>query len=280
MSDRQSQAAARVARQTRIDETCVAPTWTKCVDIPMLELCMANTTAPSPVVLLPELRFPSLLVNLCQCFPHIGKIMIVDDSNLRFELLRHAVAKYNPNLYFSTQEISALNYADDIFHVILTQIGLATRSRLSVVLPSYRRILRKNGSLFISIPAQGSFDAFFDMFEESLFSIDPALCAEIMDEIHQMMQDDDVVQRLNDANFTIKSQETARFDLSFDSAEQLLFSTLVESHYLWFCMALNRPQIDARALLTRIVRSFHHYFQDSAVKIPIVMTTFHALKSE
>ena len=280
MSDRQSQAAARVARQTRIDETCVAPVWTKTVDIPMLELCMANTTAPSPVFLLPELRFPSLLVKLCQCFPNIGKIMIVDDSNLRFETLRNAVAKYNPNLYFSTQEISALNYADDIFHVIMTQIGLATHARLGVILPSYRRVQRKNGSLFISIPAPGAFDAFFDMFEESLFAIAPELCAEIMEEIRQMMQVDNVVHHLNDAGFTIKSQENIRFELSFDSAEQLLFSTLVESHYLWFCMALNRPQIDARALLTRIVRSFHHYFQDSAVKIPIVMPTFHAIKSE
>lgn len=278
MTNRQPQMVERVVRQLRIDETFVEPEWAEHVDIPLLELCFASRMPQAPVVLMPELRFRTLLQKLAECFPRVGKVMIVDEANSRFESLRRSVPKTELNLYFSAQEVSALNYSNDIFHFVLTQVGLSTLLRLDIVLSAYRRVMRPDGHLVMSAPLVGSFPVFFDILDECLLKLYPGERAEIMSEIVESMEVSSIERRIGESGFEVEGRDTAIFELTFPNVEPLLFSTLVESHYLGVCLGLRRPDVDTRALLTLVVRSFHHYFQGESLRVPMKIALISASK--
>ncbi len=275
MTDKNNQMAERIARQMHIDETCIDPIWSVKVDIPLLEYSFACTMPKQPVILLPELRFKSLLSKLIECLSGSpGKLMIVDESNTRFESFRQMTPKSMLNLYFSTQPLSALNYASNSFHFTITEVGLSTLCRAEVVFSAYRRVLRPEGHLICAIPTDGSFPAFFDILEESLFRLHPQKCKEILPALHEAMSIDSISTAIQNSGLEITGCETSSFDLVFDTVEQLLFSTLVESHYLGYCLNPGDPEIDTKALLTHLVRSFHHYFQGKGLKVPMKIALF------
>ncbi len=269
MSSRRAQLAERTERQARIDASCVETPWKERVDIPLLAMCSPLFEESSPVILLPELRMKPMLREIVARMPHGGKIMIVDEQNTRFEALKSCVSESNANLYFSAQEVSALNYANDIFHGVVSEIGLATLFRLEQVVPSYRRVLRPDGLFVCCVPKLGSFSAFFDIFEECLSRLYPNLARKICDELSTCMLPNNVIDALSESGFDVVEKSTFSVELSFGSVEQLLFSTIVESHFLGLCMGLRRMEIDARELLTLVVRSFHHYFQGESPKVVI-----------
>ncbi len=261
MSSRQEKLEERAARQARIDAACVDPAWKKQIDEPLIAMCEPVFSEKSPVVLLPELRAKSLLQGIAASMPESGKIMIVDDQNTRFELLKSSAKTAKAHLYFSAQEVSALNYASDIFHLAATEIGLATLFRFEYIVPSYRRVLRNNGKFVCSVPVAGTFPEFMDIFEESLHCLHPDIFEEIRSELASCMDPDYAPKALEESGFEVVRKVDLSVGLSFDDVEKLLFSTVAESHFLGLCMGMRRLEIDARELLTHVVRSFHHYFQ-------------------
>lgn len=266
MLSRQEQLAERTARQARSDEVCVEPVWMQNVDRVLLDLGFDGFSVSSPVILLPELRFKTLLKGVSDRISS-GKVMIVDALNTRFEQLKSSVSNEKASLYFSAQEVSSLNYASDVFHLALTEIGLSTLLRLEQVLPSYRRVLKSDGRLILATPVEGSFEAFFDIFGESLYSLYPDFHEVVMEEIDEGMRTKHFEEVVIDSGFDVLEARDMAFKLEFPNAEQMLFSTLVESHYLGVCMGLRRSEIDSRALLTHVVRSFHHYFQGESITV-------------
>lgn len=252
MLSRQEQLAERTARQARSDEVCVEPVWMQNVDRVLLDLGFDGFSVSSSVILLPELRFKTLLKGVLDRISS-GKVMIVDALNTRFEQLKSSVSNEKASLYFSAQEVSSLNYASDVFHLALTEIGLSTLLRLEQVLPSYRRVLKSDGRLILATPVEGSFEAFFDIFGESLYCLYPDFHEVVMEEIDESMRTKNFEEVVIDSGFDVLEARDMAFKLEFPNAEQMLFSTLVESHYLGVCMGLRRPEIDSRALLTHVV---------------------------
>lgn len=276
--NRQAQMAQRIEKQLAIDEQYVEPLWSKSVDVVMLEMCLSNNPNPAPVALLPELRFKTLLKKLIECFPSLGKIMVVDDTNARFDMLKKIAENSKIHLYCSAQDICALNYADNIFHFALTEMGLPSLARLDVILSSYRRVLRPDAFLTMSAPITGAFCAFFDILEEALWRLYPNECHDIMDELRLCMDSDYIGESIAKAGFHTTGRETLSFDIAFPDVEHLLFSTLVESHFLGICLGLRRLDINPKALLTLVVRAFHHYFQNERLTIPMKLEIFNAKK--
>ncbi len=276
--DKQAQMAEREARQQIIDANWVGPIWSPLVDEPLLEMCMDLGVPKSPIILMPELRFKFFLMRLLEFFERPGKVMVVDATNARFEILRENAQSVGVNLYFSTQDVAQLNYSDNIFHLILTEIGLSTLVRLDDVLASYRRVLRPAGHLVFSAPIQGTFPQFFDIFDECLFKINPNASRAQKDLFADVMYPESIVEIIEQNGFELKEQRMAELVLNFQSAEQLLFSSLVESHYLGYCLNMYAPGVDYKLLLTNLVRAFHHYFQGESVSVPMRVGIFSAEK--
>lgn len=276
--DKQAQMAEREARQQIIDANWVGPVWSPLVDEPLLEMCMDLGVPKSPIILMPELRFKFFLMRLLEFFERPGKVMVVDATNARFEILRENAQSVGVNLYFSTQDVAQLNYSDNIFHLILTEIGLSTLVRLDDVLASYRRVLRPAGHLVFSAPIQGTFPQFFDIFDECLFKINPNASRAQKDLFADVMYPESIVEIIEQNGFELKEQRMAELVLNFQSAEQLLFSSLVESHYLGYCLNMYAPGVDYKLLLTNLVRAFHHYFQGESVSVPMRVGIFSAEK--
>ena len=273
-----NQTAERIARQNRIDETCVDTLWTNHVDGPLCALLPKDFGIRAPQILLPELRFKSLLRTLMNTLPEKTRLMIIDDNSSRFDGLRECAQSATQSMYFSTQRIEMLNYADNSFHAILSELSLAAVCRAERVFTSFYRVLKPNGCLMCASPSAGTFPAYFDIFEECLETIAPQKCQELMQIIHTALDDDSISELFTSLGFDIESSQKLQFTLEFQTTEQLLFSTLVETHYLGFCLSLGYPDIDGRKLLTQLVRSFHHYFQDSQITVPIRRTLYHLAK--
>ena len=274
-----TQSSERIARQNRIDEMCVDALWSAHVDTPLCNMIRLEHI-PAPRVLVPELRFKSLLRTLVQTLPETARLMIVDDSGTRFDGLRECVPSSPQSLFFSTQRIGSLNYADNSFHVILTEPCMASVCRSEVVLDACQRVLKPGGSLLWASPKLGTFSAFFDIFEECIATIAPQRVTDLRTIIDAALDDTSIPEILSQSGFDLVETRHSEFSLKFETTEQLLFSTIVETHYLGFCLCLGYPDIDGRKLLTQLVRSFHHYFQGLPFEVPIKMALCHAVKKD
>lgn len=273
----QQQMSERLMQQMKIDETYVEPVWSANVDMPLLNISLSRIPA-QPVILLPELRLKSLLRTIAASLASGGKLMIVDESNTRFEVLRQFARECRVRNFFSTQKLSALNYEDNIFHLVLTEPGLGTISHAEIVFPAYYRVLKPGGRLVFSAPLLGSFPAFFDLLEESILTVYPMGAQEIMETVYMNMDLDNMYAVLQSCGFYVESSDIMNFEIRFNDVAQQLFSTLVETQFLGYFQSFVRPDIDMRALLTRLVRSFHSYFEGSAIQMPMKIALISACK--
>lgn len=273
----QQQMSERLMQQMKIDETYVEPVWSANVDMPLLNISLSRIPA-QPVILLPELRLKSLLRTIAASLASGGKLMIVDESNTRFEVLRQFARECRVRNFFSTQKLSALNYEDNIFHLALTEPGLGTISHAEIVFPAYYRVLKPGGRLVFSAPLLGSFPAFFDLLEESILTVYPMGAQEIMETVYMNMDLDNMYAVLQSCGFYVESSDIMNFEIRFNDVAQQLFSTLVETQFLGYFQSFVRPDIDMRALLTRLVRSFHSYFEGSAIQMPMKIALISACK--
>ncbi len=274
-----SHAAERIARQNQIDALCVDALWSKFVDLPLCAMQPQNGEVHAPKILLPELRFKSLLRAILKTLPQAARLIIVDDNSARFDALRDCDPEHTHSLFFSTQHFDALNYSDNSFHHILTEPCFASVCRAESVLASCYRVLKPNGTLLWAAPCSGTFPAFFDIFDECMATIAPQKSSEIRQIIRNATDEACMTETLTTLGFDIQASQFAQFTLDFQSTEQLLFSTLVETHYLGFCLNLGYPDIDGRKLLTQLVRSFHHYFQGCRISVPIRLKLYHTQKT-
>ena len=278
MNDKQTQTEERISRQTGIDAEYVEPAWERNVDRPLVDMALAGVDAPNPAVLLPELHFRTLLGATADALAGSGKVMVVDDSGVRFDAFRSHLGDRASGYFFSTQDAATLNYADDIFHAVATSLGIRSLTRAGELLASYRRVLRPGARIAFSAPLTGSFPAFFDMLDESLVALCPSNRAAIMDDVAEAMRPDTVRRRIADAGLELEIRSTASLRLEFPAADVLLFSTLMESHFLGYCLQLRG--LDANALLRHVVRSFRRYFQGESIAVPLEIGLFAARKKE
>ncbi|MBQ1266161.1 MAG: methyltransferase domain-containing protein [Proteobacteria bacterium] len=276
MKDRQILLAERMSRQAHIDTRFVDPLWKGHVDVPLLEMSMA-VPGQTPVILLPEMRFKGLMRMVAECFSNCGKFMVVDTVNTRFEMLRHALSKAEVSLYCSAQNLNALSYSDDVFSHLITELSLTTLLKFSMILPEYARVLRPSGRMVFAVPYWGTFPAFFDLLDESLCKLSPQ--EDDMTDIREAMSDARVRQVLGNNGLHVDGFEEVSFELSFPSVEELLFSTLVETNYLSYCLNYPVQYVEARQVLMLVVRAFHHYFQKDPVKVPFRMGLYSVTKA-
>lgn len=268
MNERQQHASERVSKQKVIDAKFVDTIWIKTVEVPLVEMCFAHALPQAPIILLPEMRFNSLIKTTHECFPS-ARLMIVDETNYRFDDIRQSFGSTEVNLYFSTQDLSTLNYSDDVFHYIITEMGPKTVNWRESVFPEYRRVLRPGGHFIFSTPLAGTFPVFFDLLDECLLRVAPQQHSKITEHLARSMETSEIENGLVKSGLIREHFEEAHLQLRFPSAEELLFSILMESHYLGFCFALSSLEVDAKALISLLVRAFHHYFQGQALDVPM-----------
>lgn len=268
----------RLKRQKRIDEGYVEDIWAKRVDNLLVEMCLSRTLPSNPAVLLPELRMASLFRTVVESFPKHTKLMIVDQSNTRFDYLRQSVPGRMSNAYFSTQLLNALNYSENVFDVVLTQASLGTLHQYAIVLPEYHRVLKPGGGLVFCTPLEGTLNPFLDLLREALIKLDVREREGLLSQIQQSMQLPHVQKALTNYGFRIITQGEVSFSLHFPSIEDFLFSTLIESYYLASCIHLLQGQ-EGKVLLTQVVKSFHHYFQGLSMTADLRLECFLCEKS-
>ncbi|MFA5623885.1 MAG: methyltransferase domain-containing protein [Bradymonadales bacterium] len=258
--DRAQQTHERLQRQKRIDETYVESSWMRLVDALLVEISLGRALPYNSMILLPELRMTTLLRTLVESFPKQIKLMIVDQSNTRFDMLRAIVPAHMANAYFSTQMLSALNYSDNVFDLVLTQLSLTSLSQHMRIFPEYHRVLKPNASFVFATPIEGTLSPFFDFLSESLLKLAVVNRDSIIGELRQAMQPQFIRQMLAGYGFRVISEDVVSFSMQFPSTEDFLFSTLIESFYLAACLNI-LPRQEGKTLLTQVVKSFHHYYQ-------------------
>ncbi len=277
MKDKQTQQAERTARQQAINAKFVDPYWSKNVDIPLMEMSMMMPISQTPIVLLPEMRYVSLMRMVLEIFPKVGKMMIVDSANTRFEQFRNIFTETGPSLYYSAQNLNALNYTDDVFNNVISEISLPTLASFETILPEYSRVLRKDGRMVLGVPLVGTFPAFFDILNESLLKLSPRDAKPL--EIQKKMTVEHVKSVLERSKLHLDGCDVTTFELKFQTIEQLLFSTFVETCFLSYCITFPLEYADTRQLLMLTLRAFHHYFQGEEITFPVKMGLFAATKN-
>lgn len=276
MKDRQTLLAERIARQAHIDSRFVEPVWRAHVDVPLLEMSMAVPGLQLPVILLPEMRSCALMRMVVECFSNCGKFMIVDTANTRFDMLRQALGRDDVSLYCSAQNLNALNYSDEVFSHLITEISVSSLVKFPLIFPEYARVLRPKGRLILAAPLWGTFPALFDLLDEGLCKLSPQ--EDDLSVVQNAMTDEAIRKCMMAHGFKIDGMEEIVFELTFPSVEELLFSARIETSFLSYCLNFPVQYVESKQLLMLVVRAFHHYFQKEPVTVPFRMGLYSAMK--
>ncbi len=254
--------AEQMMRRAMLFEQRVVPTWSAPVDAAILELMDDAALGAAPSILVAEGRTGHMAHSLLPRLSERTRLMVVDPSSEMLDLTRKKLREARGNIFYSSQSMTRLSYADGVFHVVLCSNGLLTRGDLKLAGKELIRVMRDDGYLGIGIPLRGTFDVFEDMFREATHRLEMRDAERTLDAyIKALLTPDELMNTFEDLDLDVLGHRLVEFDVHFENAEDFLFSPFVEGLFLPRWLAVCNDGNQREALFFDIVRSINTYFQ-------------------
>lgn len=256
------------------DET-VVPAWSCHVNAALVDLMRAVDLGSAPTALVAEARTGDLVERLFEILPERARLMAVDPASEMLDRARDRLSRFSRRIFYSSQSITRLSYADGVFHTVLCANGLLTRGDLLLAGNELLRVLRPEGTLGLAVPLAGTFACFQDMMRESLIRLEMRdLEGSLEDYLAAQLTPDGLRDAADSLELEIVAERTVTFSLAFATAEDFFFSPFVEDLYLPRWLALGDDPDQREPLFFDIVRSLNTYFQGLSLTTPVTVGCF------
>ncbi len=254
--------AEQMMRRAMLFEQRVVPTWSTPVDSAILELLGDASLGAARTVLVAEGRTGHMAQALLSRLTERARLMVVDPSSEMLDLTRKKLRESRENIFYSSQSMTRLSYADGVFHVVLCSNGLLTRGDLKLGGKELIRVMRDDGYLGVGVPLRGTFDVFEDMFREATHRLEMRDAERTLDTyINALLTPDELLHTFEDLGLDVIGHRLVEFDVHFENAEDFLFSPFVEGLFLPRWLAVCNDGAQREALFFDIVSSINTYFQ-------------------
>jgi len=106
-----------------------------------------------------------------------SRLIAIDASSAMLDVARKKVADLGPlgkkGVFFRTESpLPKLSFADDVYDVVMCNLGLAEMPDVTAALRDFARVCKKGGEVRCTMPLAGTFQEFHDIYREVLIKHD------------------------------------------------------------------------------------------------------------
>lgn len=161
-----------------------------------------------------------------------ARVIAIDASSAMLDVARRKVADLGPlskGVYFRTESpVPRLSFADDVYDLVLCNLGLSEMPSARTALSDFARVTKQGGELRCTLPIEGSWAEFHDIYREVLVKHDKHEALDRLDRhIASYPSAEDCHAWLGAAGLA-SSVEVDEFSLLFKSSREFFFAPVVE----------------------------------------------------
>ncbi len=162
-----------------------------------------------------------------------SRLIAIDASSAMLDVARRKVADLGPlgkkGVFFRTESpVPKLSFADDVYDLVVCNLGLDEMPSLEVALRDFARVTKKGGEVRCTLPLAGTFQEFHDLYREVLIKHDKHDALDRLEKHCAHYPTMDHVERcMRSAN--LQGQlEIEEFSLLFKSSREFFFAPVIE----------------------------------------------------
>lgn len=162
-----------------------------------------------------------------------SRLIAIDASSAMLDVARRKVADLGPlgkkGVFFRTESpVPKLSFADDVYDLVVCNLGLNEMPSLEVALRDFARVAKKGGEVRCTLPLIGTFEEFHDLYREVLIKHDKHDALDRLEQhIARYPSIDHVERCMKSANLS-GGMEIEEFTLLFKSSREFFFAPVIE----------------------------------------------------
>src|SRR5258705_5098274 len=162
-----------------------------------------------------------------------SRLIAIDASSAMLDVARRKIADVGPvgkkGVFFRTESpVPKLSFADDVYDLVVCNLGLAEMPSVEVALRDFARVAKKSGEVRCTLPLAGTFQEFHDLYREVLVKHDKHEALDRLDRLIARYPTVDHVERcMRTANLD-GGLEYEEYSLLFKSSREFFFAPVIE----------------------------------------------------
>jgi ubiquinone/menaquinone biosynthesis C-methylase UbiE len=162
--------------------------------------------------------------------PTGGRIVALEAQSTLTDLARKRAGTLSgKRIYFRTERPQPLPFADDVYELVVSNLGLSEVDDSKAAVEEWVRVTRPGGTLILSCAARGTWREFIDIFREVLIKMErPAILARLESYVASFPVAEELIGWLEAAGLGDLEVEVEEFELLFKSGREFFFAPVVE----------------------------------------------------
>jgi ubiquinone/menaquinone biosynthesis C-methylase UbiE len=162
-----------------------------------------------------------------------SRLIAIDASSAMLDVARRKVADLGPlgkkGVFFRTESaVPKLSFTDDVYDLVVCNLGLDEMPSLDTALRDFSRVAKRGGEVRCTLPLEGTFQEFHDLYREVLIKHDRHEALERLENhIARYPTIDNVERVMRSANLD-GNIEIEEFTLLFKSSREFFFAPVIE----------------------------------------------------
>jgi ubiquinone/menaquinone biosynthesis C-methylase UbiE len=162
-----------------------------------------------------------------------SRLIAIDASSAMLDVARRKVADLGPlgkkGVFFRTESaVPKLSFTDDVYDLVVCNLGLDEMPSLDTALRDFSRVAKRGGEVRCTLPLEGTFQEFHDLYREVLIKHDRHEALERLEKhIARHPTIEDVERAMRNANLE-GDIEIEEFTLLFKSSREFFFAPVIE----------------------------------------------------
>lgn len=162
-----------------------------------------------------------------------SRLIAIDASSAMLDVARRKIADLGPlgkkGVFFRTESpVPKLSFADDVYDLVVCNLGLAEMPSLETALRDFARVAKKGGEVRCTVPLAGTFQEFHDLYREVLIKHDKHEALDRLDRHIARYPTVDQVERCMKTASLDGEIEAEEFTLLFKSSREFFFAPVIE----------------------------------------------------
>ena len=226
----QQKRSLKVEKLARIYDEEIAPVWAQRFG----RMLLRNLSVPEKgQVLDVSCGTGTPTVEILRRMSEGSRLIAIDPSSAMLDVARRKIADLGPlgkkGVFFRTESaVPKLSFTDDVYDLVVCNLGLDEMPSLDTALRDFSRVCKRGGEVRCTLPLEGTFQEFHDLYREVLIKHDRHEALErLKKHISRYPSIEHVERAMRSANLE-GDIEIEEFTLLFKSSREFFFAPVIE----------------------------------------------------
>jgi ubiquinone/menaquinone biosynthesis C-methylase UbiE len=256
--------ALRVQKLARIYDDEIAPCW----GMRFGKLLLRNLEVPERgQVLDVACGTGGPAIEILRRMTEGSRLIAIDESSAMLDVVRRKVAGLGPlgnkGVFLRTESaVPRLSFADDVYDLVVCNLGLGDMPSIELALRDFARVVKPGGEVRCTLPLDGTFGEFHDLYREVLVKHDKHEALDRLERHVARYPTFERAERCLTAAGLAGGVDVEEFSLLFRSSRELFFAPVVEYGPLAEWKAVAGTGQDMQDVFWYIKQAIDAYFGD------------------